>query len=71
MALLSLIVFLRTNFRYRFISLSLASSMFILRNLASVGGASANDDTHDGYSLRGFAAGAEEEAELPLSLGFG
>eukprot|EP00574_Skeletonema_japonicum_P004436 CAMPEP_0201717442 /NCGR_PEP_ID=MMETSP0593-20130828/3173_1 /ASSEMBLY_ACC=CAM_ASM_000672 /TAXON_ID=267983 /ORGANISM="Skeletonema japonicum, Strain CCMP2506" /LENGTH=92 /DNA_ID=CAMNT_0048207495 /DNA_START=31 /DNA_END=309 /DNA_ORIENTATION=- len=60
MALLSLIKFLLTNFKYLLISKSLASSIFIFRNLANVGGATANSLTHDGYSSRGLAMGALE-----------
>ena len=69
MALLSLILILRTNFKYRFISLSEASSIFILRNLANVGGDSANDDTHFGYSDLSLTIGADDDEFLSLDGG--
>lgn len=57
MELLSLITPLRTNFKYLLMSLSVASSIFIFRNLAKVGGASDNVETQDGYSDLGLAVG--------------
>jgi len=57
MELLSLITPLRTNFKYLLKSLSVASSIFIFRNLGKVGGASDNVETQDGYSDLGLGVG--------------
>ena len=47
-----------TNFRYRFMSLSLASSTFMPLNFANVGSGRVSSFNHDGYSSRTNATGA-------------
>jgi hypothetical protein len=65
---LDLILALRTNFKYRFMSLSLASSTFMPRNFANVGNGRVNSLTHGGYSFRDNATGA---LDGPPSFGAG
>ncbi len=55
--LFALILALLVNFKYRFISLSVASAISILFNLANVGNGFPNSNTHEGYSCRGLAVG--------------
>ena len=67
--LFALILALLVNFKYRFMSASLASAISILFNFANVGNGFPNSNTHAGYSFRGLADGTLDGWDGSFALG--